>query len=183
MFNSRQIVFSTLLFVLVPPFVVNGATSPIAYVEGSVKAIPVNSTGTFNFEDAKQLQFNYGKSVYAVPYEAITDTEVGKGEMHHVLRKIPVPSFSPNHKETLTIRYKDASGAASTMTFSLTATQSAQVRNDIASKKKVIATDAEARSTDFWGDKYWKTNRNHGSWDAQTAQTVQQNPSASPATK
>ncbi|HLG94898.1 MAG TPA: hypothetical protein VKX49_01170 [Bryobacteraceae bacterium] len=183
MFKSRQLVFSTLLFVLIPPFVLSGATSAVEYIEGSVKSIPANSTGMFNFEDAKQLKFDYGKASYALPYEQITDTETGPGEMHHVLRKIPVPSFSPNHKETLTISYKDASGTAGSLTFSLTARQAAQVRSDIASKKAVIAADADARSNDWWGDRYWKTNRNKQSWDTQTAQSAQPGQSASPATK
>ena len=58
-----------------------------------------------------------------------------KGESHHILRKIPVPSFSRDPKETLTIDYKDAAGATGTLSFDLTASQAAQVRDDIATKK------------------------------------------------
>ena len=96
MFKSRQLVFSTLIFALLPPFLLSGAASAVEYVGGTVKSIPANSTGAFNFDDAKELRFNYGGSVYALPYEQITSTDIGrvKGESHHILRKIPVPSFS-----------------------------------------------------------------------------------------
>ena len=120
MFKSRQLVFSTLVFALLPPFMLRGASSAIEYVGGTVKDIPANATGTFNFDDAKELRFNYGQSVYAVPYEQITAADTAKGETHHILRKIPVPSFSHDPKETLTIAYKDAAGATGTLSFDLT---------------------------------------------------------------
>ncbi len=62
MFKSRQLVFSTLVFALLPPFMLRGASSAIEYVGGTVKEIPANATGTFNFDDAKELRFNYGQS-------------------------------------------------------------------------------------------------------------------------
>lgn len=178
MFKSRQLVFSTLVFALLPPFVLRGASSAIEYVGGTVKAIPANSTGAFNFDDDKELRFNYGQSVYALPYEQITATDIAKGETHHILRKIPVPSFSRDPKETLTIDYKDAAGATGTLSFDLTASQAAQVRDDIATKKARIQANAEARSNEWWGDKLWKTNRNKGAWEAQSAQNPQPSPSA-----
>jgi hypothetical protein len=178
MFKSRQLVFSTLVFALVPPFVLRGASSPIEYVGGTVKAIPANSTGAFNFDDAKELRFNYGQSVYAVPYEQITAADVAKGEAHHILRKIPVPSFSRDPKETLSINYKDAAGATGTLSFELTASQASQVRDDITKKKDRIQANADARSNDWWGDTLWKTNRNKGAWEAQSAQNPQPSPSA-----
>ena len=153
-------------------------SSPIEYVAGTVKAIPANTTGVFKFDDAKQLQFNYGSSSYALPYEQITAADVEKGPTHHVLRKIPVPSFARNPVETLTIAYKDAAGATGTLSFELTANQAAEIRSTIASKKAAIAADIEARSSDWWGDRYWKTNRNQPGWDAQNAQAAPPSPSA-----
>src|SRR5579872_1186515 len=168
MFKSRQLVFSTVIFALLPPVMLRGASSAVEYVEGTVKAIPANSTGAFNFDDAKELRFNYGGSVYALPYEQITTTDIGKvkGESHHILRKIPVPSFSRDPKETLTIGYKDAAGVTGSLSFELTASQAARTRDSIATKKAVIESDIEARSNEWWGDKYWKTNRNKGAWEA-----------------
>ena len=180
MSRSRQLVFSTLVFAMLPPFLLGGASNAIEYVGGSAKAIPANSTGTFNFDDAKELRFNYGASVYALPYEQITTTDIGKvkGESHHILRKIPVPSFSRDPKETLTIAYKDAAGATGTLSFELTASQAAHTRDNIAMKKAIIEADIQARSNEWWGDKLWKTNRNKAAWEAQSAQTSQPSPSA-----
>jgi hypothetical protein len=178
MFKSRHFLFSTLFFALLPSFVLGAESSPIEYVAGTVKAIPANSTGAFNFEDAKQLQFNYGSSSYALAYEQITAADIEKGPTHHVLRKIPVPAFSRNPIETLTISYKDAAGANGTLSFQLTANQAAEIRSTIASKKAAIAADVEARSTDWWGDKYWKTNRNQPGWDAQNTPANPSSPSA-----
>jgi hypothetical protein len=180
MFKSRQLVFSTVIFALLPPVMLSGASSAVEYVGGTVKAIPANSTGAFNFDDAKELRFNYGASVYALPYEQITATDIGKvqGESHHILRKIPVPSFSRDPKETLTIGYKDAAGATGTLSFELTARQAAQARDSITIKKALIQADIEARSNEWWGDKIWKTNRNKALWEAQSAQTSQPSPSA-----
>lgn len=181
MSKSRQLVFSTLVFALLPPFVLSGASSAVAYIEGTVKAIPANSTGTLNFDDAKELRFNYGSSVYALPYEQITSTDITRPELHHILRKIPVPSFSRDPKETLTIAYKDAAGTTGTLTFELTSSQASRTRDNIAMKQAQIAAKAEAHSNDWWGDKFWKTNRNKASWETQNAQTAQ--PSQSAATK
>ena len=181
MFKSRQLLFSTLVFALLPPFVLRGAAIGVEYVGGTVKAIPANSTGSFNFDDAKEMRFNYGGSVFALPYEQITGTEITKPELHHVLRKIPVPSFSRDPKEMLTITYKDAAGSTGTLSFGLTATQANHTCDSIANKKAAIAAEAEARSSDWWGDKFWKTNRNKGTWEAQSAQASQ--PAQGAATK
>ena len=182
MFKFRQLVFSTLVFALVPPVVLRGASSAVEYVGGTVKSIPANSTGTFSFDDAKELRFNYNNTSYSLPYDQVATTDVTKGESHHILRKIPVPSFSPGkRKETLTIGYKDASGTAGTLNFELTADQATEACDTIAAKKAAIAAGVAARSIDWWGDKYWKTNRNQSTWETQTA--AQPSPSATPATK
>jgi hypothetical protein len=181
MFKNRQLLFSTLIFALLPPFLLRGAANGVEYVGGTAKAIPENSTGSFNFDDAKEMRFNYGGSVFAVPYEQITGTEITKPELHHILRKIPVPSFSRYPRETLTITYKDAAGSTGKLNFDLTSIQANHTCDSIAYKKAAIAADAEARSSDWWGDKYWKTSRNKGTWEAQSAQTSQ--PAQGAATK
>ena len=184
MFKSRQLLFSTLVFVLVPPFVLRGASSAVEYVGGTVKTIPANSVGVFNFDDAQALRFQYEGSVYALPYAQITNTDVEKGETHHILRKIPVPSFNPGkRKETLIIAYKDAAGTAGTLNFQLTATQADEARDLIAARKAFGAAAIPGTSSEWWGDKYWKTNRNQSTWQTQSAQSTQSSPSATPATK
>jgi hypothetical protein len=184
MFKSRQLLFSTLIFALVPAFTLRGASGLVEYVGGTVKAIPTNATGAFSFDDSRNLLFSYGGSaVYSLPYEQITSTDVTKAESHHILRKIPVPSFAPEkRKETLTIAYKDAAGISGTLNFELRASQATEARDTIAAKKAFAAASA-IPSNEWWGDRWWKTNRNQAAWETQTAQTAQPGQSATPATK
>jgi hypothetical protein len=183
MFKSRQLLFSTLIFAIVPAMSLRGASGAVEYVGGTVKTIPANATGAFDFDDSRQLLFSYSGSAYALPYEQITSTDVTKAESHHILRKIPVPSFSPGkRKETLTINYKDAAGVAGTLNFELSASQAAEACDTIAAKKAFAAATA-LPSKEWWGDTWWKTNRNKSAWENQSAQTAQPSPSATPATK
>jgi len=68
MLVTRQILISALVFAAVPTAVVRAASETVQYVGGTVKSIPVNSTGVFNFEDAKEFRFKYNGSVYKLPY-------------------------------------------------------------------------------------------------------------------
>ncbi len=79
MFAIRQILISALFFAAVPPAAVLAASDTVQYVGGTVKSIPVNSNGTFNFEDAKEFRFTYNGSVFKLPYDQITSTEHREG--------------------------------------------------------------------------------------------------------
>lgn len=167
---SRQFLFSTLIFALVPPAIVHGASNSVEYVSGTVKSIPANATGSFNFDNGKELQFSYSGSVYKLPYEQITSTDVAKGEGHHILRKIPVPSLLPGRrKETLTIAYKDPAGVTGKLNFELSASQASAACDTIAAKKTSLEAGTASPSSDWWGDKFWKTNRNKAGWEGGNA--------------
>jgi hypothetical protein len=58
MLAIRQIPVSTLIFVAIPAAVLRASQSAES-VGGTVKSIPVNSTNSLNFDDAKELHFNY----------------------------------------------------------------------------------------------------------------------------
>ena len=171
----RQILISTLAFAVIPPACLRGA-DVAEYVGGTAKAIPVNATGSLSTADAKELQFNYGQSVYHLPYAQITGTDIAQGEARHILGKIRVPSLG-KRKEKLAISYKDASGAG-TVNFELSARQAKATREAIAQWKTMPLTSAgTADQMEWWGDKYWKTNRNKGTWDGVAAGA----PAAQPA--
>jgi len=175
MSTIRQFLASTLFCALLPPCVLSAASSSVEYVGGTVKTIPANTVGTLNLDDARQLRFIYNGSVFALPYEQITTTDITKAEGHHILRKIPVPSLNPGkRKDTLSIAYKDSTGAAGTLNFVLTATQASEASDEIAIKKTAPAQILSAnQNEEWWGDKYWKTNRNKGAWSAGSAQASQ----------
>jgi hypothetical protein len=174
MFNFRSVLFSTLIFAVVPPFVLRGDSNTILYVGGTVKSIPADAVGSFDFDDTRELKFLYHGGFFAVPYEQITSTEVTKSEPHHLLRKIPAPAFG-RRKQTMTIAFKDAAGAAGTLSFEVTENQ-ASIASDTIEAKKAFAAASSIPSNDWWGDRYWKTNRNKSNW-----QMLDQVASAPPA--
>jgi hypothetical protein len=180
MSKFRSLLFSTLIFAVVPPFVLRGDSNTIEYVGGTVKTIPANALGSFDFDDTRELKFLFHGGSYAVPYQQITGTDVSKNEPHHVLRKIPAPSFG-RRKQTLTISFKDASGAAGTLSFEVKENQ-ASIAIDTIAAKKAFAEATAVPGNDWWGDRYWKTNRNKSTWETQSASAPPLQP-GTPATK
>lgn len=179
----RMILFSMIVFVLVPPAVVRGSSDTATYVGGSVKSIPLNLTGTLDVSEKGDLRFDYGMATYHLPCTQITSTAITQDEPRHILHKIPVPNLFPNKKkETLTVNYKDAAGANGTLNFELTAAQASELLDIIAVKKAIpqAAAGSNQNGGDWWGDKYWKTNRNISGWEG-GATTASQTPQAGPA--
>ena len=169
----RQIVVSAIVFAMIPPAVLRGASHTVEYVGGTVKSIPVYSAGSLNLDDARELSFTYGQSVYKLPYEQITGTQITKSERggHHLFGKIPVPSIPGKKKETLSISYKDPAGPIGNLNFELSAHQAAEAREAITGKKAAPKTAVASQPEEWWGDRYWKTNRNRVTWEG-TAQTT-----------
>jgi hypothetical protein len=172
MFAIRSILVSTFIFAAVPPAVLHAASDPVQYVGGTVKSIPVNSAGAFNFDDAKELRFHYNGVVYRLPYDQITGTEIEKADVKHVMHVIPAQSLMFTHrKRTLVINYTDPTGATGTLNFELAAYRAADAQEIMAAKK--TPPPAGVVEAAWWGDKVWKTARNKAAWDAQAALNAQ----------
>jgi hypothetical protein len=180
MLAIRPLLISALVFVAVPPSVVRAASENVEYVGGTVKSIPVNSAGTFNFDDAKEFRFQYSGSVFKLPYDQITGTDIQKADMRRVWHVFPAVSPIASHRmQTLVINYTDASGAAGTLNFELMSYRAIDAQETIAAKRSPITpAAAAAASNEWWGDRYWKTKRNQAVWDAQDAQIAAQNAQA-----
>lgn len=171
MFSIRQILVPTVFLAVATPAALNAASDTVQYVGGTVKSIPVNTAGTFNFDDAKEFRFLYGGSMYKVPYDQITSTEIQKADVRHILRVIPIETpVAPHRKQTLVINYTDASGAAGTLNFELMAYRAEEAQQTITAKKSPISpASVAAESNEWWGDTIWKTKRNLPMWQAQEA--------------
>lgn len=167
----RQSLVSALVLAAATPATIYAASETVQYVGGTVKSIPVNTSGAFNFEDAKEFRFVYKGSEYKIPYDQITSTEIQKADVRRVLHVFPVVSpVAARRKQTLVINYTDASGAAGTVDFELMAYRAVEAQQTIAAKKSPISPAAAAAATnEWWGDKYWKTKRNLAQWEAQEA--------------
>jgi hypothetical protein len=176
----RQILFAIIVFALAPPAVVRGYDDTAAYVGGSVKSIPMNLIGTLDVSERGELRFDYGTGMYKLPCTQITSTAVTQDEARRILHRIKLPTVAPGRKkETLTVNYKDAAGVSGTMNFELSASQASALLETIAIKKATPASAAFAKNgDDWWGDRYWKTNRNRSDWEgganpaSQTAQAA-----------
>jgi hypothetical protein len=175
MFATRQILISALVFAAVPTAAIQAASDSVQYVGGTVKSIPVNSSGTFNFEDAKEFRFNYNGSVYKLPYNQITSTSIERADIRRVMHVFPAMSPIASHrKQTLVVNYTDATGATGTLNFELAAYRATDAQETIAAKRSPVpAYAAAAASNEWWGDKVWKTKRNQAVWDTQAAQNAQ----------
>jgi hypothetical protein len=179
MFAIRQVLISTLVFAVVPPAVIRAASETVQYVGGTVKSIPVNSAGTFDFEDAKEFHFTYKGSVYKLPYDQITGTNIEKADVRRVMHVFPAMSPIASHrKQTLVINYTDAAGVTGTLNFELAAYRAMDAQETLAAKRSPISHAAAAaasasKSNAWWGDDVWKTKRNQGAWDTQAALAAQ----------
>jgi hypothetical protein len=176
MLAMRHALITTLVFAAVPPSVVLASSETVQYVGGTVKSIPVNSTGTFSFDDAKQFRFEYNGSVFKLPYDQITGTSIEKADIRRVLHVFPAVSpIAAHRRQTLVINYLDSTGAAGSLNFELPAYRAEDAQQTIAAKKSPISpASAAAASNVWWGDTYWKTLRNKPVWDAaEAAQNAQ----------
>jgi hypothetical protein len=174
MLATRQILISALVLAAVAPAALLAASDSVQYVGGTVKSIPVNSSGTFSFEDAKEFRFSYNGSVFKLPYDRITSTEIEKADVRRVMHVFPAMSPIASHrKQTLVINYTDASGSAGAVNFELPAYRAADAQQTIAAKRSPISpATAAAASNEWWGDNVWKTKRNQSNWAAQAAQNA-----------
>ena len=161
----RQILLAMIVFVLAPPAVVRGDSNTAAYVGGSVKSIPMNIIGTLDVSEKGELRFEYGMATYKLPCGQITSTAVTQDETRHILHKIPVPTLPNRKKETLTINYKDPAGVSGTLNFELNPVQASALLDSIAIRKSTPDAAAFSPGPDWWGDRYWKTNRNLTDWE------------------
>jgi len=174
MLAIRQALISALVFAVVPPAVLLAASDNVQYVGGTVKSIPANAAGKFSFDDAKEFRFSYNGSVYKLPYDQITGTDIEKADIRRVWHVFPAVSPIASHRtQTLVINYTDGAGATGTLNFELMAYHAVEAQQTIAAKRSPITPAAAiAASNEWWGDKYWKTKRNQATWDAQATQNA-----------
>jgi hypothetical protein len=183
MFAIRQLLASTIIFAAVTPAVVRASSDTVQYVGGTVKSIPVNSAGTFNFDDAKEFRFSYNGSVYRLPYDQITSTDIEKADVRRVMHIFPAVSPIASHRhQTLVINYTDGTGATGSVNFELMSYKAEEAQQTIAAKKSPGPNPADSQAANaWWGDSIWKTTRNKAAWDAKAAQNAQTVAPAQPA--
>ena len=179
----RLTLFSAVAVLLLPAVRVSAATTSVdaEYTGGTAKDIPMNSFGTLSLADTKELQFHYGASVYRVSYDQITGSDIQAGETRHLFHRIPVPNFVPIKKrETLSISFHDSTGHNGTLNFELSSRliSSTQSVLNARMQKEALTSDAGSTEDNWWGDRWWKTNRNQETWGSEKQKQAE----AAPAT-
>jgi hypothetical protein len=90
---------------LTPSMSLAGTATAAEFVSGTVKSIPVNTSGSLDAGGTTDLRFRYGKSVFSLPYKNITTAEVTEPIGKH-LWKVPVPKVGKSAR-FLNISYRE----------------------------------------------------------------------------
>lgn len=149
------------------PTPITAATKNTAeFLSGTVKGIPENTLGSLESSDPAELRFVYGKAMFAVPYKSITDARIVDPPGRRLWR-VPVPRLSKGARY-LTITYREGDNPFM-MTFKAPAGEISDLVGTIEERRKgpqsgAAKTSAKAEPETWWGDKYWRTNRNKTKW-------------------
>jgi len=167
------IVLTATVALMTPAAIYAASPNTALLVSGTVKGIPANSVGSLDVTNSAELRFHYGKSVFALPYQQITNTQVVEPDGRH-LWKVHVPTLGKGSR-LLTITFKDGD-ASRMLTFKAPAPTVSHLVSTIDDRRETpktaspASTSAKASVTQtpelWWGDRYWKTNRNKAKWPA-----------------
>jgi hypothetical protein len=163
----RVALLTTAVVLVLPPSQAKADDSVEAqFLGGTVKTIPADSFGALNMKDTNELRFQYGTSVYRLPYARITETEITQSNNKgHWLVHMP----GRKRTETLVISYHDANGAANTLNFLINSRVVESAEQAITTRRTALEA-ASADPASFWGDLVWKTPRTAALWEQQQQQ-------------
>jgi hypothetical protein len=164
-------VFSTAL-VTIPPVKSSETQKPAEFVSGTVTSIPARTAGSLDTASHADLQFHYRGTVFSVPYRKITSTQTADPAGWHIWR-VPVPKLGKSAR-LLTISYRNADDSTAMVTFKASAGIVSSLVNviderretapDLASLKTRDAAAAKLADEEWWGNRYWRTQRNKAKW-------------------
>ncbi len=175
--NTLRIASVLAIVAILPALGLAGSDdTTVAYLEGTIKDVPAETTGELDLTDSENLHFRYGDISYAIPFESLTSYKWGRptegfGEgMSHSASKVG-RTFMPMlyDGKFLTIRFK-AGDDPQQMVFAVpkkmvSATDpilATWVKHNHETRAKQIVAGDEGS---WWGNRYWKTKRNKDLWD------------------
>ena len=147
-----------------------------AYIEGTVEAVPAKATGVLKVDNANTLHFLYGNSDLAIPGNSIRfykwgrringvgdQFAVGAKAISHTL----LPMLRPDSK-LLTVNFKTTNDSkAREVVFSVPKSQVGELSPLLNEWLRVNNALPSVDSEEiWWGNRYWRTNRNRAAWDA-----------------
>ena len=114
-----------------------------------MKSIPVNSTGTFNFEDAKEFRFIYNGSVYQVALRSDHQHQHREGGRAACVARVPrhVAHRQPSQADAGHQLYGLRPAPPEPLNFELAAYRAADAQETIAAKRSPISPAAAAAAS------------------------------------
>jgi len=152
------------------------------YIDGNLPGVTPNSGGTLTFGDDNAMYLRTGFNSIAVPFAAINNAELGA--VKETGHDTPFYKVWARHHSTKTetqyliVAFKSEEGDDRTMTLELAQSAAAGVFADLQTRTgKTFASAAPKKTTPvaktspalkpangWWGDDYWKTQRNADKW-------------------
>ena len=151
------------------------------YVDGNVSSLKPNTGGTLVFSDNNSMLFRTGLAEVAVPYASILRAELGATQTHghdepaYKVWALP-KRLHKTETQLLTLEFKNGLGESQTMTLELAKPAASSVLSTIeeqtakpgdgdkSATASVKTPSKDLAKDDWWGDNYWKTNRNQTTW-------------------
>lgn len=143
------------------------------YLGGSVKSIPVKTVGSLDLDDREELQFKTAEATIRVPYTQIKTVNFSRAKSStRKVGPVPLPKLQLpliHHAQLLDLSYRDEGGHICTMSFRLTGKALAEAESTLSERMDLNGKPAQTAGGQklpeaWWGDKYWKTTRNKGTW-------------------
>lgn len=160
------------------------------YVDGNLTGVSPNSSGTLLFPDDRAMVFEAGGDSIQVPYATISKADLGAMRVHSP--QVPVYKVWALSKritgrtrtQLLTVVFKGEEGEDVSMTLELARAAAPDVlatinghtgkgpmvaaappRVKLTEDQVMAAGPAESSKASWWGDDYWKTERNSNKWN------------------
>lgn len=153
-----------------------------AYLGGTVKSIPAETTGTLDLSDPNDLIFSYPKGIYRLPFEQIKSFqwERAKPEGKRLLGHVPVPRLPHlpwgKDEDVLNLSFRAHENSTGVLSFRVSGKDRPAtgwaLESRIEEPKSAPRTTGVRLTQSWWGDRYWKTNRNAAAWPASESETA-----------
>jgi hypothetical protein len=160
----RFLTFTTLTVLAGGLLAAADATS-VTYVKGNIDELTPNTEATLYLNNAKSMEFRTLEHTVQVPYGKISKAELGAIQsrtpetdaLYKVWTLHKRFMMSPQTQE-MTVAFTNEKGQNQTMTIELPKKTAAGLFATIERHSGTVA------DSNWWGDDYWKTNRNKDTW-------------------
>lgn len=155
----RFLTFSTLT-ILTGGLLAAADSATVTYIDGNIAQLSPSTGATLYMNNPQSMELKTPLHKVEIPYTGISKAELGS-----VI--IPTTDPEPLYKvwalpkrlvkseaQQMTVAFTDGNGQSRTMTLEMSKTSAGSVLATIERHSGKVANDS------WWGDNYWKTNRN-----------------------